>query len=167
MPRVREPNLPRRFTTPWVWFVAPAGPLPAPALMAALPWPTWQRLLIWFAIGIVIYFCYGVRRSNLHSRPPPTPNLPRAVEGLDDPARSLECTARERKSEKRLLSRRELSSNCFRQSRPRGWSRQNRVLLRLVCATNHRLPDPRMRAELHRSPATRDSWHEEFPTLPR
>jgi APA family basic amino acid/polyamine antiporter len=63
--RVREPNLPRRFKTPWVWFVAPAGAISALALMAALPWPTWRRLLVWFAIGIVIYFCYGVRRSNL------------------------------------------------------------------------------------------------------
>ena len=63
--RVREPNLPRRFKTPWVWFVAPAGALSALALMLSLPWPTWRRLLIWFAIGIVIYFCYGVRRSKL------------------------------------------------------------------------------------------------------
>jgi len=69
--RVREPNLPRKFTTPWVWFVAPAGALSALLLMSALPWPTWRRLLIWFAIGIVIYFCYGVRRSKL-AQPPTT-----------------------------------------------------------------------------------------------
>ena len=67
--RVREPNLPRKFTTPWVWFVAPAGALSALLLMAALPWPTWRRLLVWFAIGIVIYFCYGVRRSKLAQSP--------------------------------------------------------------------------------------------------
>jgi APA family basic amino acid/polyamine antiporter len=67
--RVREPNLPRKFKTPWVWFVAPAGALSALALMAALPWPTWRRLLVWFAIGIVIYFLYGVRRSNLAQAP--------------------------------------------------------------------------------------------------
>jgi APA family basic amino acid/polyamine antiporter len=66
--RVREPNLPRKFTTPWVWFVAPAGALSALTLMAALPWPTWRRLLVWFVIGMVFYFCYGVRRSNLASR---------------------------------------------------------------------------------------------------
>jgi len=73
--RVREPNLPRRFTTPWVWFVAPAGALSALALMAALPWPTWRRLLVWFVIGIVIYFCYGVRRSKL-AQPPTTDTKP-------------------------------------------------------------------------------------------
>ncbi len=63
--RVREPNLERRFATPWVWFVAPAGALSALALMAALPWPTWRRLLIWFALGMVVYFAYGARHSRL------------------------------------------------------------------------------------------------------
>jgi APA family basic amino acid/polyamine antiporter len=63
--RVREPNLPRRFRTPLVWFVAPAGAVSAIALMAALPWSTWLRLIIWFAVGIVVYFCYGIRRSKL------------------------------------------------------------------------------------------------------
>ena len=76
--RVREPNLPRKFKTPWVWFVAPAGALSALALMAALPWPTWRRLLVWFAIGIVIYFCYGVRRSNLAQPPRTTGTTPPA-----------------------------------------------------------------------------------------
>jgi basic amino acid/polyamine antiporter, APA family len=63
--RVREPNLPRHFKTPWVWLVAPAGAISALTLMAALPWPTWRRLIVWFIIGIVIYFFYGVRRSKL------------------------------------------------------------------------------------------------------
>jgi basic amino acid/polyamine antiporter, APA family len=63
--RVREPNLQRRFATPWVWFVAPAGALSALALMSALPWPTWRRLLIWFAIGMVVYICYSARHSKL------------------------------------------------------------------------------------------------------
>ena len=63
--RVREPNLPRKFTTPMVWFVAPAGALSALALMASLPLMTWVRLFVWFAIGMVVYFSYGVRRSKL------------------------------------------------------------------------------------------------------
>jgi APA family basic amino acid/polyamine antiporter len=63
--RIREPNLPRKFTTPWVWFVAPMGAISAIFLMAALPWPTWRRLLVWFLIGIVVYFFYGVRASKL------------------------------------------------------------------------------------------------------
>jgi basic amino acid/polyamine antiporter, APA family len=63
--RVREPSLPRKFKTPWVWFVAPAGAFSALTLMAALPWPTWRRLIVWFIIGMIVYFSYGVRRSNL------------------------------------------------------------------------------------------------------
>ena|SRR5437667_7547413 len=77
--RVRQPRLPRKFTTPWVWFVAPAGALSALLLMAALPWPTWRRLLVWFAIGIVICFCYGVRRSKLAQ--PPTIDTKPATSG--------------------------------------------------------------------------------------
>jgi APA family basic amino acid/polyamine antiporter len=63
--RVREPNLPRKFKTPWVWFVGPMGAISALYLMVSLPLTTWLRLIVWFAIGIVIYFCYGVRKSKL------------------------------------------------------------------------------------------------------
>ncbi|HEV8265110.1 MAG TPA: amino acid permease [Gemmatimonadales bacterium] len=66
--RVREPNLPRVFKTPWVWFVAPAGAFSAAYLMKSLPWATWERLIIWFAIGMILYFLYGVRKSKLASR---------------------------------------------------------------------------------------------------
>ncbi len=63
--RVRHPELPRSFKTPLVWFVAPAGAISALYLMASLPWPTWERLIFWFAIGLVIYFAYGVYNSKL------------------------------------------------------------------------------------------------------
>jgi APA family basic amino acid/polyamine antiporter len=63
--RVREPNLPRAFKTPWVWFVAPMGALSALYLMISLPGRTWLRLAIWFVIGLVIYFTYGIRNSVL------------------------------------------------------------------------------------------------------
>ena len=63
--RIREPDLPRTFKTPAVWVVAPLGALSALYLMIALPWRTWERLIIWFVIGMVIYFLYGVRRSKL------------------------------------------------------------------------------------------------------
>jgi len=66
--RVREPELQRKFRTPWVWAVAPMGALSAFGLMLYLPLMTWMRLLVWFAVGIVIYFSYGYRRSKLQQQ---------------------------------------------------------------------------------------------------
>ena len=63
--RIREPNLVRPFKTPWVFFVAPMGVLSSLYLMYYLPWRTWERLFIWLAIGLVIYFAYGIRKSKL------------------------------------------------------------------------------------------------------
>ena len=37
------------------------GILSCLALMAALPGETWLRLVVWMAIGLVIYFLYGVK----------------------------------------------------------------------------------------------------------
>src|SRR5881392_42621 len=68
MLRVREPNLPRAFKTPAVFVVAPLGAVSAAYLMVSLPWTTWRRLIIWFVVGIVIYFVYGVSHSKLASR---------------------------------------------------------------------------------------------------
>jgi APA family basic amino acid/polyamine antiporter len=66
--RVREPGLPRPFKTPWVWFVAPMGAISAFYLMASLPLVTWLRLLIWFVLGMIFYFTYGIRNSRLRAR---------------------------------------------------------------------------------------------------
>jgi len=38
--------------------------------MKSLPWRTWERLIIWFVIGMVLYFGYGVWHSKLASREP-------------------------------------------------------------------------------------------------
>src|SRR5207244_1015477 len=56
------------FKTPAVWLVAPLGAISALSLMVALPWRTWERLIIWFVVGIVIYFAYGVGHSKLASK---------------------------------------------------------------------------------------------------
>jgi APA family basic amino acid/polyamine antiporter len=63
--RVREPGLQRPFKTPAVWVVAPLGALSALYLMASLPWRTWERLLIWLGIGLLLYFAYGYKHSKL------------------------------------------------------------------------------------------------------
>jgi APA family basic amino acid/polyamine antiporter len=67
--RVREPDLPRRFTTPAVWVVAPAGAVSALLLMSFLPYTTWRRLIVWFVIGMLVYFSYSVRSSKLAQLP--------------------------------------------------------------------------------------------------
>jgi APA family basic amino acid/polyamine antiporter len=72
--RVREPELQRKFKVPAIWFVAPMGALSAFALMLYLPLMTWMRLLVWFLVGMVIYFAYGCRHSKLQK--PATPATP-------------------------------------------------------------------------------------------
>jgi APA family basic amino acid/polyamine antiporter len=44
--------------------------LVALVLMLGLPRATWERLILWMAIGVIIYFGYGYRRSRLRT---PTP----------------------------------------------------------------------------------------------
>jgi basic amino acid/polyamine antiporter, APA family len=66
--RIREPNLHRPFRAPIIWFTAPMGALSALYLMISLPWSTWQRLIIWFVIGLAVYGIYGYRHSRLGRR---------------------------------------------------------------------------------------------------
>jgi len=61
-----QPNTPRAFRTPWVPFVPIAGMVICFAQMFALPQSTWERLIIWMAIGLAIYFFYGKKRSKLN-----------------------------------------------------------------------------------------------------
>jgi len=57
--RVQCPKASRSFKTPWVWFVAPAGIATCGLMMFSLADGTWIRLIVWTAIGLVIYFVYG------------------------------------------------------------------------------------------------------------
>lgn len=63
--RLREPHLQRAFKAPMIGLVAPLGALSALYLMVSLPWPTWERLIVWFAVGMVTYFGYSVYHSKL------------------------------------------------------------------------------------------------------
>ena len=63
--RVRKPELHRPFKTPMVPFVPIMGMLVSLLMMVFLPWETWLRMIIWLAIGMVIYFTYGRHHSKV------------------------------------------------------------------------------------------------------
>jgi basic amino acid/polyamine antiporter, APA family len=66
--RLTRPEIERPFKAPLVWVVAPLGTLSAIFLMVGLPWDTWTRLFVWLAIGLVIYFGYGMWHSTVARR---------------------------------------------------------------------------------------------------
>jgi basic amino acid/polyamine antiporter, APA family len=68
--RVRSPELPRPFKTPLVPLVPILGILICGYLMFSLPRDTWLRLIVWMALGLVIYFAYSVRKSRFAGTPP-------------------------------------------------------------------------------------------------
>jgi APA family basic amino acid/polyamine antiporter len=61
--RRTNPELPRPFRCPWVTLIAPLGIVANLALMFALGWANWARLILWLAIGLLIYFGYSRRHS--------------------------------------------------------------------------------------------------------
>jgi basic amino acid/polyamine antiporter, APA family len=63
--RVRRPEIPRSFRTPALWLVAPLGIVFSLLLIWGLPIVTWERFAVWMAIGMAIYFAYGIRHSTL------------------------------------------------------------------------------------------------------
>jgi APA family basic amino acid/polyamine antiporter len=63
--RRTRPDLPRPFRMPMVPLLPILSALVALVLMLGLPRATWERLILWMAIGIVIYFVYGYRRSRV------------------------------------------------------------------------------------------------------
>jgi APA family basic amino acid/polyamine antiporter len=66
--RYRRPDLHRPFKTPFVPFIPILSALVSFALMLGLPFDTWLRLVIWMAIGLVLYFAYGYKHSELRKR---------------------------------------------------------------------------------------------------
>ena len=66
--RYQRPELERPFRTPWVPFIPALSAIVSLALMAGLPGETWLRLVIWMAIGFIIYFAYGFSHSEVRKR---------------------------------------------------------------------------------------------------
>ncbi|HEY8470450.1 MAG TPA: amino acid permease [Longimicrobiales bacterium] len=61
--RRTAPDVPRPFRVPGSPVVPILGLLACFYLMAGLPWPTWERLLVWLVVGMVIYWSYGRRNA--------------------------------------------------------------------------------------------------------
>jgi APA family basic amino acid/polyamine antiporter len=63
--RKKMPDAPRAFRTPLVPVVPILGIATCLFMMVFLPGDTWLRLIIWLAIGLVIYFAYSRYHSKL------------------------------------------------------------------------------------------------------
>jgi APA family basic amino acid/polyamine antiporter len=63
--RRTAPDAPRPFRVPGVPWVPVLGGLVCLLQMVSLPWATWERLLIWLALGLVIYFGYSRKRAGV------------------------------------------------------------------------------------------------------
>jgi APA family basic amino acid/polyamine antiporter len=63
--RISRPEAERPFRCPGLFVVAPLGILVNLAMMLFLPLDTWIRLAVWLALGLVIYFAYGMHHSTL------------------------------------------------------------------------------------------------------
>lgn len=66
--RFTDPQIKRPFRTPAFWLVAPLGIGFCIFLMCGLPADTWARLIVWLVIGIIIYFAYSCRHSQIQKR---------------------------------------------------------------------------------------------------
>ncbi|MBX6333341.1 MAG: amino acid permease [Gemmatimonadaceae bacterium] len=65
--RYKHPEIHRPFRTPFVPVVPLLGIAICGYMMRALPEDTWIRLLVWMAIGLVIYFSYGRTHSRVQN----------------------------------------------------------------------------------------------------
>jgi APA family basic amino acid/polyamine antiporter len=63
--RKTEPDLHRKFKTPFVPLVPILGIVVCGAMIYGLGWTNWLRLIVWLLIGFVIYFGYSVKHSKL------------------------------------------------------------------------------------------------------
>jgi basic amino acid/polyamine antiporter, APA family len=80
MLRRTDPEQARPFRTPWVPVVPILGIIFNGYMMIRLGWVNWARLLIWLAIGLVVYFTYGRHHSKVQIAAGATePNVPKVM----------------------------------------------------------------------------------------
>jgi APA family basic amino acid/polyamine antiporter len=65
--RRTDPHRHRVFRAPWVPFVPVAGIVVCAAMMLALPLITWEMLVVWLLIGLVVYSTYSRFHSHLRA----------------------------------------------------------------------------------------------------
>ncbi|HLW49659.1 MAG TPA: amino acid permease [Sphingobacteriaceae bacterium] len=63
--RRTNPDTPRPFRAPLVPLIPILGIVVCVAMMASLPIESWERLAIWMAAGIGLYFIYGKKHSKI------------------------------------------------------------------------------------------------------
>ena len=73
--RLAQPEVERPFRCPWVYVIAPLGVFVNLGMMLFLPPATWLRLVVWLAVGLVVYFAYGRRHSELYARSAAQPEV--------------------------------------------------------------------------------------------
>ena len=66
--RKSNPDAVRGFRVPFVPFFPILGVIICVLLMAGLPIESWERLGIWLALGLAIYFLYGIKNSKLNNK---------------------------------------------------------------------------------------------------
>jgi APA family basic amino acid/polyamine antiporter len=64
--RKKEPDLKRPYKVKFIYLVAPLGIAFNLFLMCSLDSSTWMRFLVWSVLGILVYFLYSVKNSNLN-----------------------------------------------------------------------------------------------------
>jgi basic amino acid/polyamine antiporter, APA family len=80
--RRTRPDLDRPFRMPLVPLLPLLSALVSLTLMIGLPRATWERLILWMAIGIAVYFAYGYRHSRLRAAQEAGPSASAASQGM-------------------------------------------------------------------------------------
>jgi len=64
--RVKEPARARSFKVPFNPITPLLGVAACIFLMTGLPGVTWWRFIMWLVLGLIVYFSYGIKNSELH-----------------------------------------------------------------------------------------------------
>lgn len=66
--RIKQPDIPRKFRCPAIYFVAPMAMLCTGYLIYNLPVLTWIRFVVWCVVGLLVYFGYSYKHSKMTAK---------------------------------------------------------------------------------------------------